>query len=521
LWVDRELAGIPWELLFDPEESDFIAHSRGTPVVRCRDLPAARKPPQEKPLEMLAVFANPVDQPQLDTEQEWRDLQAALAPLIDRKLIHLHRLEQATRKALGEYLRKNRCHILHFVGHGAFEKGEGALVLEDEGRRSQRIGKGRLAVLLRHHPLRLVVLNACDGARASEEDALSGVAQILVQRGIPSVIAMQFAVSDPAAVLFSRTFYTTYAEGRTVETALTEARRTLYTQLDDPEWAAPVLYLRSRISSEEPSRREKLLQALRGAAFRLRSRWRILAAAALLVLLGSLLHRWLNANPAECPSPPDLDMKFVLIHPGTFEMGDGTGDAARHKVTITKPFCMAAYELTNGQWDKVMAGGHGGTSGGDLPKTGSWEDGKEFVAALNRGKPGPYRYATEAEWEYAARAGSRARYSFGDNELALDEYANCRSGAKGAVPVGSYKPNAWGLYDMHGNVSEWVEDWYEPFDSRDATDPKGPLAGTSKVRRGGDFKSALPSCSSTKRGKQNPTYRETETGFRIVRDPIR
>ena len=142
----------------------------------------------------------------------------------------------------------------------------------------------------------------------------------------------------------------------------------------------------------------------------------------------------------------------------------------------------------------------------------SWEDAKAYADWLGM------RLPTEAEWEYACRAGSEAEYYFGDNESKVAEYAWYHANSGGnAHPVGEKKPNAWRLYDMHGNVWEWCQDWYDAYASSPAADPKGPSSGGSRVLRGGSWFYYAGLCRSAYRGGRWPSYRDDNTGFRLSR----
>jgi len=223
-------------------------------------------------------------------------------------------------------------------------------------------------------------------------------------------------------------------------------------------------------------------------------------------------------------------MAFAKLQPGTFLMGSDEGaedQQPAHRVTITKPFCMGRFEVTQEQWKKVM---------GRLPRlkaTGpnlpvgnvSWDDAQAFIAELNRRDPGAhYRLPSEAHWEYAARAGTEGRFYFGTDPDALSNYANCRSsvrsdGYEDLAPVGSFQKNPWGLYDMYGNVSEWVADWFGPYPANAPTDPTGTEKGIKKVRRGGSFDYKVY-CDSTYRASSKPGIRSEGYGFRVVREPV-
>ena len=258
-----------------------------------------------------------------------------------------------------------------------------------------------------------------------------------------------------------------------------------------------------------------------------------------------------------------IKLELMFIPAGKFNMGFSATETKvspslfekQHEITITKPFFMGRYEVTQAQWEAIM--GKDALSffkGPRLPVYGvSWDDCQEFIQELNRKTKGGYRLPTEAEWEYACRAGTTTLYSFGDkitkkdanfqniwNDLKTATYAaekkvsdrNKALGIKVKDPlagtviisekpfaVGSYKPNAFGLYDMHGNVAEWCNDWHDSsLDYGKATDPKGPVTGRNRVIRGGNFNSDPESLYSAVRGESDKPYSRGGYGFRLVRD---
>jgi hypothetical protein len=245
-----QLAGLPWEYLYDAEGRGFLALSGRTPVVRYLELSEGLGTLLvEPPLRILAVISTPKGYRELaEADEEWRRLGAALEPLQRRGLIEVERLERPTPEALEARLRNGQpVHILHFVGHGGFSelRGEGVLVFEDEAGNGVPMGGPTLAYLLQDHPsLRLAVLNACNGARASHENTFAGTAQVLVQRGVPAVIAMQSEVMDETACGFAEKFYQGLAAGLPVDACVGEVRRALAAE-HNPEWGTPVLYLRA------------------------------------------------------------------------------------------------------------------------------------------------------------------------------------------------------------------------------------------------------------------------------------
>jgi formylglycine-generating enzyme required for sulfatase activity len=150
----------------------------------------------------------------------------------------------------------------------------------------------------------------------------------------------------------------------------------------------------------------------------------------------------------------------------------------------------------------------------------SWDDVQEFIRWLNAKEGGArYRLPTEAEWEYVARAGTTTRWSFGDSESQLGRYAWYDGNAKRQThPVGQLQPNPWGLYDMHGNVYEWVQDWYGKYASDTAVDPVGPSSGSVRVDRGGSWGSTARNCRSALRFLGVPGGRVDDLGFRLLRE---
>ncbi|MBI4671360.1 MAG: CHAT domain-containing protein [Chloroflexi bacterium] len=244
-----ELANLPWEFLYDPSLDRFFNHSVETPLVRFLDLPSPPRPFKTTlPLKLLVMISLPEDEEALAAEQEWRNLKQAVEELEGRGLIVVERIDDATLAALQTRLRRGVYHIFHYVGHGAFdvERNESVLLFEGAQGRAKKIGGQMLGTLLRDHKsLRLVVLNACEGGRAALDDPFSGVAQNLIRQGIPAVVAMQFAISDDAALKLSSEFYKALADNYPIDAAVSEARKAIYLDGNEVEWATPVLYSRA------------------------------------------------------------------------------------------------------------------------------------------------------------------------------------------------------------------------------------------------------------------------------------
>lgn len=218
-----------------------------------------------------------------------------------------------------------------------------------------------------------------------------------------------------------------------------------------------------------------------------------------------------------------IGMEFVLIPAGTFEMGSATGEPDERptrKVTISKPFFLGKYEVTQAQWQAIM-GKNPSFFGGNpnLPvESVWWTDVQLFIRLLNA-KEGhqQYRLPTEAEWEYAARAGTTTTFPFGNDAVLLSEHAWYKDNAGGTThPVGRLKPNAWGLHDMLGNVWEWVQDWYQRYEAGAVTDPTGPDSGTHRMRRGCAWNNAADICRAANRYSV-AGYRDDFLGFRLLR----
>ncbi|MDR1043800.1 MAG: formylglycine-generating enzyme family protein [Candidatus Adiutrix sp.] len=224
-----------------------------------------------------------------------------------------------------------------------------------------------------------------------------------------------------------------------------------------------------------------------------------------------------------------LGMDFTLVPAGSFTMGADKdlenanyNETPQHRVSISQPFYLGAYEVTQAQWTAVMGNNPSKFKGRSNPvEMVSWNDAQAFIQRLNA-KEGHnrYRLPTEAEWEYAARAGTTSAYSFGDDEDSLGRYAwYWDNSDEKTHPVGQKQPNAWGLYDMHGNVDEWVQDWYGNYSSSSVTDPKGPSSGSDRVFRGGSWFCSAQGCRAALRFNFSPDYRVDFIGFRLALSP--
>jgi len=240
-----------------------------------------------------------------------------------------------------------------------------------------------------------------------------------------------------------------------------------------------------------------------------------------------------------------IGMRLAWVPAGEFAMGSPGSDLAaepheqpRHPVRITKPFYLGLYEVTQAEYAEVMgtnpswfdpSSGARGTASGQSGRRPvervSWEDAQAFCRRLSerpeeRAACRVYRLPTEAEWEYACRAGGTGRFGFGGDEAAILDHAWVEGNSAAAThPVGQKRPNAWGLYDMHGNVWEWCGDWYEPgyYGQSPVENPGGPVSGSARVVRGGSFVNAAATCRSAARNFLEPSFQESNgIGFRVV-----
>ena len=237
------------------------------------------------------------------------------------------------------------------------------------------------------------------------------------------------------------------------------------------------------------------------------------------------------------PIVNSIGMVLVPIPAGEFQMGSPPSDKPernhqarlQHLVTMTQPYYLGSFEVTQQQYEDVM--GERPWEGQPLAEEGSlyaatyvsWEDATEFCKKLSDQEGVTYRLPTEAEWEYACRAGTDTTYSFGDDGGELGAYAWIHGnayaeGQQYAHMVGQKLPNAWGLYDMHGNVWEWCGDWFAHYSTEEATDPTGPAEGRHRVWRGGGFQDHPGTVRCAIRNSEGRAgYRpEFVAGFRVV-----
>ncbi len=474
------LAALPWEYLFDRSRDQFLALVDELSIVRYLDLPEPEAVlPVAPPLRVLAVLSDPVDiVPRLDVGREWALLQEAISGLGADQVV-LDQLSAVTVDSLRQRLGADDVHVLHFIGHGWFDAGGNGLVCEDTAGRADKVAADVLGVLLHgHQALRLLFLNACEGARTDNAAAFSGTAQYLVRQGVPAVIAMQFPITDAAAMRLSQTFYGTLAKGVSVDAALTEARKAIYTLGSLLEWGTPVFFSRSADN-------------------------RILA-------LPNVTTTNVTPLQPDVPSKP-FEPETVLIAAGPFRMGSDpevdkdTKDDEQPQHSLYLPdYYIAKTPVTNIQYEAfVQATGHRRPDHWKMDKIPegkednpvvwvTWLDAVAFCQWLAQITEKPYRLPTEAEWEKAARGPDGRIYPWGDHwETKLCN--NQKSGPKDTTPVDAYPEGAsyYGALDMAGNVWEWcATKWGKsyPYDVQEDEWTKGYLRGTDlRVLRGSSW----------------------------------
>ena len=240
-----------------------------------------------------------------------------------------------------------------------------------------------------------------------------------------------------------------------------------------------------------------------------------------------------SSRPAALDLGNGITMELVHVPAGSFDMGSEANERGREndegpvrRVEITKAFYLGKYEVTQDQYAAIMGNDPSHFPGKKLPvEMVSWQDAQEFCRRLSAKTDRNCRLPTEAEWEYACRAGTNTAFCYGDSLDARTATFNgsytYSGGATGenrrtTTSVGSFKPNAWGLYDMHGNVWEWCRDWYDSYTAISTEDPRGPPSGTYRVLRGGSWGSNPVNCRAANRDRSSPNFTNHYYGFRVV-----
>ena len=505
------LMELPWEFLFDTVHQRFLVHSTATPIVRYLELPSTVPPlTVPLPLQVLVMIANPHDHNfgQLDVEGEWQKVQAALAPLVAQQLVTITRVNGGSLRDLQRALRGTQYHVFHFIGHGGFDAAtkQGLLLLTDEQGRSRPVAGHHLGTLLRDHPsLRLALLNACEGARTTPDDPFAGVAQGLVQTGIPAVIAMQFEITDQAAATLAEEFYAALTDGYPVEAALAEARKAIYGQGNDVEWGTPVLYLRAAdgllfqidkasappviVSQATPPESRSTNQASRSAQPPIAFDWVTIPAGEF--IMGSDKAKDNMAFDDELPQfrlylPEYQIMRAPLTVAQFAQFIKATG----YKTTAEKEGNARVYTGSKWEWVDGADWAHPRGPQSDVKQKGdhpvtciSWLDAVAFAEWAK------VRLPTEAEWEKAARGIDGRIYPWG-NEVPDKNRCNFAMNEGDTTPVGKYPKGASpdGALDMAGNVWEWTSTmWLDNYADYTSKVYNRLTGDGRRVVRGGSF----------------------------------
>ncbi len=580
------LSDLPWEFLYDKSLNRFVAPVIKTPLVRYLDLPTAIQPLQiALPLRVLVMIADASDYDALDVEREWKNLEMATQELRTRGVLTLERLEQATLMGLRRALRQSAPHIFHFIGHGKFDANEqdGVLIFKNEQGRGQRVSSQMLGqVFVNFDSLRLVVLNACEGARTSRDDPFAGVAPSLVQQEIPAVIAMQFEVSDDAAIKFAEEFYSALAAGDAVDTAVSHARSAILTDVNDLEWGTPVLYMRApngvifdlkqvvalpRIEPKveslpspapEPKRETTPVQLnpveqqtaegqKRAAEMQERSR---LALEEQKRRLQEAIDAGKRAQVTP-PPPPKIQLparktnkagqEMILIAAGEFLMGTSDAEAKRliqefgkdwekwvkweqpqHTVSLDA-FYISRYPVTNAEYKKFKPDWKIPNGKENHPVVNvSWDDAVAFCKWVEGDLP------TEAQWEKAASwddAKKIKRVFPWSDVFDKDKCNSSELKIRDTTPVGKYSPQGdsfFGVGDMAGNVWEWCADWFDEnfYKNSPRENPRNDTQGQYRVLRGGSFDNVAPNARCAGRYGSRPDSFSSNRGFRVVAAPV-
>jgi len=527
-----DLAVLPWEVLCDPRLDHYLNLAVQTPVVRYLELPRPPRPLKvTPPLRLLALAVSPANLPPLELDRERQRVAQALQGLTQTGQLELHWLPGHTWRDLQAALRRGPWHLFHFIGHGGFDRAreEGLLYLEDEQRQACPLYAGQLGRLLANAgTVRLAFLNACEGAAGAPADLVSSTAATLVQQGLPAVVAMQYAISDRAAIELARTFYEALADGYPVDAALVEARTAVEVALPrSVEWAVPVLYLRAPEGvlfevgaggQPAPSPVEPIPTPPSPLPPQLPQSDGTDRGAAFPSPVSPSLDAFLKRKPQESNElrltlAPGVELVFARIPAGEFRMGSDKkrdpqaydDELPQHTVYLDE-YWMAKYPVTNAQYRAfVQATGHRRPSHwqeGQIPAGEeahpvvdvSWRDAVAFCDWLNgefRDLPLAIRLPTEAEWEKAARGTDGRLYPWGNEPL---DKTRCNFGQNvgDTTPVGRYSPRGdspYGCADMSGNVWEWCADWYagDYYRSAPARNLAGPASGRARAVRGGAF----------------------------------
>lgn len=501
---------LPWEFMYDGTR--FLTTGVQVPIIRQLGAATATYSPLrvDSPLGILAAACSPTDEISLDVADEAKLLENALKPLTDSGLAHIKVLYDPSLEDVQKALTEDTYHVFHFMGHGGWEevRQEGTLCFVEDDGTSEVITGERLGVILSdHQSMRLVFANACRGAFASSNHAFSSIAASLVMHGLPAVLAMQFEISDRAAVISAQHFYCALAKNRSVEEAVGEVRKVLFDG-DDIEWAVPVLFMQSgdgHMFSSTPGHTTSTLEPS---------------------LESAPIDQFLYGKRR--PFEPDV----VLIEEGSFNMGGSStdehvSDVEEHPYEVLEPaFYISRFPVTVGEYRVFLSQtGHLLPSFWDVqealdlhPVVGiSWFDAQAFCDWLAQVTGKPYALPTESQWEKAARGTDERVWPWG-NDWDPDKCNAGYSGMDGTKPVDTYFEHAspYEVVDLVGNVWEWCNSAYRdyPYDRFDGREERNPE--DARVIRGGSYLSNESKVRCNSRASFKPVARAQYLGFRIA-----
>jgi len=562
-----ELAVLPWEFIYDPRRAEYVCLSRNTPLVRYIELPQPVQPLRaELPLRILGLAVSPEGLPPLDIAQEKLRVETALEGLRAAGLVTLTWMEGRTWRDLQREMRHGPWHVFHFIGHGGFSRTteEGFVALADESGGAYHLSATQLGRLLAdHRDLRLVLLNACEGARGSTQDIFSATAAILLRRGLPAVLAMQYPISDRAAIEFSRTFYEALADGLPVDTATTEARQAIgYVAPHSVEWGIPVLYMRAPDGV--------LFDVQAGLAKRLPVPETLAPAPQDAVQAGvQPARKQISTLDTETSTSSLFDVELAYIPPGEFVMGSDpqqsefVQDEELPQHTLALPaYYLALTPVTNRQYlafvqaREYRCPEHWPSDGfpedwADHPVINvSWYDAMAYCAWLTERLSSEsckvkvwhaeqtelidvdcqtwhFQLPSEAEWEKAARGTDGRLYPWGN--LWDAKRCNAKENRKEVTtPVQAYPTGAspYGLLDMAGNVWEWtrtlwgvdiVEPLFRyPYNAADGREDSAADKALYRVLRGGSYNYGRDAARCAARNRLLPDHDNWYVGFRVA-----
>ncbi len=578
-----DVMSLPWEFMCVPRRFNanpiWLATSPNLVFSRYRSQRIAAKPIQLNKNERLRI-ALVVSAPKNLDPVAYEKVQDELKNLDNRevRIELLPVINPASPHAINAVLEKEP-HIFHFIGHGRLKNENhqeiGQIAFVDQLGDARWVNADYFSNLFDRHRPGVVMLQACEGGMLSASQAFVGVASRVLQQNIPVVVAMQYEVTNSTANRFSRRFYEELAKGRPVDIAAQEGRYAI--ALDETEYkkrdfATPIIFMcvpngylfdwsddnstvksADAVDSPDPP---KIIKTPEPILPTFQFDIATIEVERSGLFGGNQLKIKRRRHQAQYFSEDfgnGISLEMVDIPGGTFTMGAPATEAEstdyerpQHQVTVN-PFSMGKYPITQAQWQAVAASPQinreldpdpSNFKGADRPvEQVSWYDAVEFCDRLAKATGRDYRLPSEAEWEYACRAGTNTPFHFGEtittdlaNYAGTDDKENKWSGSYARGPKGVYRQettfvgsflvaNAFGLYDMHGNVWEWCADeWHDNYKDAPLSGNVWSIKSDSKYRllRGGSWYNDPRICRSAYRDRNEPDNRNDDLGFRVV-----